>query len=162
MDDSTNKESMWMKSRDEKGTQVALLSGHCCFIPKEGREVPGMFVDEAFRNGCVPCDVKTEDIPQAPKQTIDKGRDDLIVSAIKVMLERGDEMTAQGFPNLKTLAKETGFTVEREEMVKLFNAMVEEANAGNSAPDLSDQSPAAGMANDGEVKSTDAAQKEVF
>lgn len=161
MDDSTNKESMWMKSRDEKGTQVALLSGHCCFIPKEGREVPGVFVDEAFRNGCVPCDVKTEDIPQAPKQTIDKGRDDLIVSAIKVMLERGDEMTAQGFPNLKSLAKETGFTVEREEMVKLFNAMIEEANATSSAQKISDQQPS-GINQDGEVKSTDAAQKEVF
>lgn len=161
MDDSTNKESMWMRSRDEKGTQVALLSGHCCFIPKEGREVPGMFVDEAFRSGCIPCEVKDEDIPHAPKQVSDKGREEIIVSAIKVMLERGDEMTAQGFPNLKSLAKETGFTVEREEMVKLFNAMVDEANADSSSPDLSSQQPAV-TPQDGGLKSTDAAQKEVF
>lgn len=118
---------MKLKARGDKPVQVCLLSGHCIMVPPEGREVAQMFLDEAFRQGCIPVEIAAEDMTAKETGTQGVGRDEIIANGIKEMLERGDELTGAGLPNLKTLSKDVGFAVEREEMVAIFNRLSEEA-----------------------------------
>lgn len=123
--------SMFLKSRTTEPVQVALLSGHCILVPPEGRQVPRMFLDEAFRCGCIPVQVQADVLGgQGPQEDAD--RSDLIKNAMKAMIERGEPMTQQGLPNLKTLATEVGFVVTKEECVNLFAELVAEAEGNNT------------------------------
>ena len=124
---------MKLKSPTDEPVQVALLSGHIIRIPHEGREVPQRFLQDAFKAGCLPVSVDTGAIQGGADvggESSGKTRGEIIIGAIKTLLESGAEMTAAGLPNLKELSKVAGFTVERNEMVDAWNAVQEEA-AGN-------------------------------
>jgi hypothetical protein len=123
--------SMALKSRTKEAVQVALLSGHCIVIGPEGRDVPPMFLDEAFREGCIPVGVV---VPDSKLKSEPSGaeRNDLIKNGIKQYLEKGETLTNSGLPRLPILSGIVGFTVTKEENATLFNELQLEASRAAS------------------------------
>ena len=115
---------MRLKSPGDEPVKVGLLSGHIINIPPEGREVPQRFIKEAFQAGCLPAEVDSKKVGgQKDDEPTGKERQELIVDAIKAMLESGANMTTEGMPNLKQLSKDVGFTVNRKEMIDAWNIL---------------------------------------
>lgn len=117
---------MKLKSPKETHIQVALLSGHCLVVPPEGREIPQMFVQEAFKQGCVPMETDVEEFNRAVNETQAKSKKEIVTAAVKQMLEEGDKLTGTGMPNLLALSRLVGMQVTKEELVEIMQELEKE------------------------------------
>ena len=90
-------------------------------------EVPAQFAAQAVAIGAEPAPENAVEVAQI-KAASDAAQKDLqsrgsrIEAAIRIFIERNmpGDFTAGGRPNLKKLATEVGFEVEREEMEEAF------------------------------------------
>ena len=121
---------MKFRSRsDEQVIRLASTSGHIVLVGKEFVEVPEHMESQAYAEGCV-----SEALYNSIKADMEKDaaakaalvggamtpeqKHAAIKVAIGAMLDGEDEgsFTAAGLPNMKVLAKTTGFAVTKEEM----------------------------------------------
>jgi len=89
---------------------IGLTSGHTFVVHREPTDVPPMFIEQAMKRGCIPCDAE---IPVLTKVVRPTSNEDVIVEAIKRMLEANVPGTfmADGRPQIDALAKVVGFTI---------------------------------------------------
>jgi len=111
---------MQLKSSTGKPVQVALLSSHTIVVPPEGCEVPKMFLQEAFKMGCVPIEVDIEEVKDDGALTGAR-KISVIVETIKKMLNDGCKLSGTGLPNLKEVSAATGFHVTKIEVAEAWN-----------------------------------------
>lgn len=114
---------MKLKSSWDTPVQVALLSGHTIVVGPEGRDVPKMFISEAFKRGCIPINVEVEDLDADNVDLIGEKKIEAIVEGMKEMLNNDCKLTGAGLPNLKDLAKVTGFYVSKLEAFEAWNVL---------------------------------------
>lgn len=124
-----------MKFRHADGVRIALNSGHVTLVGPDWRELDPIFHRAAMAQGCE-CDqstIRTQDqIPQTGDGAIvnfdEAGK---IREALIRMIERNaeDDFTGSGSPNLKTLARETGFRIDKELALCVWHQLEQEAIA---------------------------------
>lgn len=130
-----------MLFRHPAGVRLALTSGHVEIVGPEWQDLHEMFHREALAAGCE-CDqntIRTTTL-QAPTASdaavtpLDEAAG--IRAALIRMVERNDDddFTAAGTPNLKVLAKETGFKVNKTQALAVWHVLEEEAKAGEGDP----------------------------
>ena len=127
-----------MKFRHPSGVRVASTSGHAAIIGPDWRELSPILHAEALAAGCE-CDqtqfkaekVEPQSTPEAAARPID--HDHVIREALELMLSRkGDpecagDFTADGTPNAKVVAKLSSLNVRKEDVMRVFRAMQNEA-----------------------------------
>lgn len=123
-----------MKFRHPNTVRLALTTGHVTIVGPQWRDLHTMFHREALAKGCE-CDQRTiRTSTEAPPTASDAAVKDLdeavaIREALIRMVERNDEddFTAAGAPNLKALAKETGFKVDKTQALEVWHQLEAEA-----------------------------------
>ena len=128
--------------RDGEVTRVASTSGHICLIGSEFVDVPEHMESDAYAAGCVSealyNSIKADmEKDAAAKMALTGGalttaqKHEAIKLAIVAMLDGKDDgsFTKDGLPNMKVLAKQTGFALSKEEMEAAW-AEVSEIKAG--------------------------------
>jgi hypothetical protein len=135
-----------MKFRHHKGVRLALTSGHVTFVGPEWRELAPMFYMDALAKGCQ-CDQQVTPEPPEPEATMPKPSPDAVVNTDEVtviraalikMIERNsegesDDFTQAGMPNLNTLRKEAGISIDKELAYRIFKDLKAEAEASGGA-----------------------------
>lgn len=120
---------MKFKAPGETPVYIAMLSGHTAVVGDEWRELPLFMHRKALEEGCI-----TDNMDQA---TIDakleaaapgESNHDILVKVIKDMMANPNEgdFTGADLPNLKVLAKNAGWNVNREEMMQAVQAIANE------------------------------------
>lgn len=128
--------------RDDEVIRIASTSGHICLVGNEFVEVPEHMEADAYSAGCVSealynsIRADMEKDAKAQAALIGGGltaeqKHEAIKVAIGSMLDSNDEgsFTKDGLPNMKVLAKQTGFALSKEEMEAAW-AEVSEIKAG--------------------------------
>lgn len=100
-------------------------------------EIPAAFAAQAVAIGAEPAPENAAEVAQI-KASADaaqaelQGRGAKIEAAIRIFIERNmpGDFTAGGRPNLKKLAAEVGFEVERDEMEEAFASVKQKIEAG--------------------------------
>lgn len=114
---------MQLKSPNATPIHVALLSGHAVTI-LEAREVPAMFVQEAFAKGAIPAEMNADAFVAPEGGTVEPTTAELLVAGIKKMLiEQPDDFTGAGLPNRKILSGVVGWNVSAEELGAAWAAL---------------------------------------
>lgn len=125
------------RSPTDETLYVASTNGQCARIGTDWREIPACLHAEAIAAGAVTSNMD-EATADAQRQKVapvkQPPKDDpaaLIRAGIVRLLESGDEdaLTKAGLPNLGRLSTEVGFSVGREQMQAVWNAMEAEATA---------------------------------
>lgn len=127
-----------MKFRHSDGVRVALISGHVTSIGPDWRELDPIFHREALAKGCE-CDqssIRTQDLsPQAGEgAVVNFDEAGAIRVALIRMIERNGngDFTGSGAPNLKVLAKEAGFKIDKEIAMRVWHELEEEAQSASA------------------------------
>jgi hypothetical protein len=108
---------MQLKSPGDTPIHVALLNGHAITIGQEARDVPQMFLQEAFAKGAIPAEMNADSFVAEEKNDTDPTTAELLVAGVKKMLvENADDFTGAGLPNRKTLSAIVGWNVSAEEL----------------------------------------------
>lgn len=126
-----------MKFRSPGATpiRVALTSGHTAMVGPEWQELPSVFHYEAVRCGChqegqpePPAQAAVENAPGAMNQVTDY--DAAYRQALTTMLEREEDkdFTSAGLPNTNTVSQLCGFSARKEDVLRVYRAMVDEVD----------------------------------
>lgn len=127
---------MLFRSRNDVPVRLALLSGHTAVVGPEWRSLPAIFHAEAYRQGCQAQDsaeVQETPIEPGPDASNQKpSPDDAYRQALTTMVGRSEEgdFTAASLPNINVVSKLCGFTARKEDVLRVFRQMKEEAGAG--------------------------------
>jgi hypothetical protein len=117
----------------KKDCHIGLTSGYTMTIPnhQDGVEVHARFRREAIARGCLPVGMN-EDVEEPTG--FDRAK--VIRKNIQDMLEAEDPdlFTKDGKPVLKLLADRCGFTIDRNEVNRVWDGMNKEAGEDDDAP----------------------------
>lgn len=127
---------MYFRSHTGQPIRLALLSGHVTIVGPEWRELSQIFHQAAFQAGC-----ERSDQPPPPAQLKrDDGRsmgdhDAAYRAALVTMLSRNEEgdFTRDSLPNTNTVSGLCGFSARKEDVLRVFREMKEEAQAAADA-----------------------------
>ncbi|MDP3971311.1 MAG: hypothetical protein Q8P61_00165 [Candidatus Nanopelagicales bacterium] len=114
---------MQLKSPTDTPIHVALLDGNAIRIGPEGREVPIPFRKRAFAEGCIPMDVKAEDMSAPMAEPTEHSRAELLKSALRLLKAEGTPLTGAGLPNRNTVSKTVGWPVTAIELTDAWNSL---------------------------------------
>ena len=118
---------MWSPKGED--CHLSLTSGHTLIVPadEKGRDVPEQFVKEAVSRGCLPVGMKPTE--ESAGDTFN--RDAVIQARMRDMLNSDDTayFTGDHKPNLGVLSRLAGFTVDRAERDKLWEAVEKDPDA---------------------------------
>lgn len=108
----------------DEAVSIGLTSGHMLVIERSGTDVPPAFRREAIARGCLTSPDEVLDSEQSPE--FDRAK--VISDAIRQMLDGDNEgdFNGDGRPNLNALQKRVGFSVQRDEADKAFEAVSQE------------------------------------
>lgn len=130
------------KYRNPNGDEtlrVVTDTGHIALVKGDWKELPPIYHNAAIAAGCE-CDAptvrKNDAKPLASSDAVkDKGADEKIEAALKVMLSRDVEkdFTGTGEPNLNIVAQLTGMRVTRNQVSPIMRRLEEEAAAEEAA-----------------------------
>jgi len=132
-----------MKFRADPPVRIALTSGHTAIVDSEWRELPPVFHSEALAS--CECDQERTKAEHVELKSSDeaKGRpnthDDVIRQAIELMIAREGEpefendFTADNLPNTKIVSSLGGMTFRKEDVLRVYRAMQDEAAALEAA-----------------------------
>jgi hypothetical protein len=117
-------QTIQFKSPSENVIHVATRQGHAARVGPEWRDLPPILHKEAIAAGCITSNMTQESIEAV--HAGDSGvvsHGDQLKNAIVAMVDGSDpeDFTAQGVPNLKRLSARTGFNVDRDEMLAVWN-----------------------------------------
>lgn len=119
---------MKLKSPGSTAIHVALTNGHAITIGQEARDVPQMFLKDAFAKGAIPAEMEAESFVVEDKNDINPTTAELLVAGVKKMLvENADDFTGAGLPNRKTLSAIVGWNVSAEELTVAWAQVQAEA-----------------------------------
>lgn len=120
---------MKLKSPSIIAIHVALTSGHAITIGPEGRDVPQMFIKDAFSKGAIPAEMEAEDFSgKEQENSIEKPKEELLQDGIKRMLvENAEDFTGAGLPNRKVLSGIVGWNVSAPELADAWAKVQEQA-----------------------------------
>lgn len=108
---------MQLKSPGDAPIHVALLNGQAISIGKEARDVPQIFLQEAFSKGAIPAEMEAKSFVAEEKNDTVPTTEELLIAGVKKMLvENADDFTGAGLPNRKTLSAIVGWSVSAEEL----------------------------------------------
>lgn len=108
---------MQLKSPTITPIHVALTNGHAITIGPDGRDVPQMFIKDAFANGAIPAESDVEQFIAQEKNDTDPSTAEMLVAGVKKMLtENPDDFTGSGLPNRKVLSGIVGWNVSAQEL----------------------------------------------
>jgi hypothetical protein len=114
---------MKFRSPTNEPIQVSTLFGHTASVSHEWRELPSNLHAKALEAGCE-CDALSNEAnnvqhapPRESELPVDRVR--VVLAAIKRDPKEGD-LTASGVPNLNTLSKTVGHTVNRDDVMKIW------------------------------------------
>ena len=128
--------------RDGEVIRIASTSGHICLVGSEFVEVPDHMESDAYAAGCV-----SEALYNSIKADMEKDaaakaalvgggltpeqKHEAIKLAIGAMLDSKDDgsFTKDGLPNMKVLAKQTGFAVSKDEMEAAWAEVAAQADS---------------------------------
>ena len=119
---------MELKSPTDEPISFALLSGHGIRIGPEGREVPQMFIKEAFAHGAIPVGVDASEFSESESGNSGESQpEEILIDGIKKMLvENAKDFTGAGLPNRNVLSGIVGWNVSVQELSAAW-AKVQEA-----------------------------------
>lgn len=125
---------MEFRSPNGADIRIALLSGHTAIVGAEFRELAPIFHRAAVAAGCErrdqpppPAEAPVLPSTEAMHRTVTP--DAALRGAITTMLERevkGD-FTADSLPNTNVVSKLCGFSARKEDVLRVFRAMKDEA-----------------------------------
>lgn len=131
---------MLFRSPTNKPIRIALTSGHTATVGPEWRELPVLFHHHAMTSGCersdnsvVPELTEVEPGPDAMNRVVD--HDTAYRNALTAMIERDEEgdFTRDSLPNTNAVSKLCGFSARKEDVLRVFRAMKDEALAEPAA-----------------------------
>lgn len=128
---------MRFRSRTDEPVRLALLSGHTAVVGRDWRELPPIFHADAYKAGCQAEDsaaveeTTVKPGPDAGNQVVD--HDTAYRNALTTMVTRSEEgdFTAASLPNINVVSKLCGFTARKEDVLRVFRQMKEEADAAS-------------------------------
>lgn len=119
---------MELKSPTDEPISFSLLSGHGIRIGPEGRDVPTMFLKEAFSRGAIPVSVDPQSFDPPANDSTEASQLDLLIAGVKKMLvENADDFTGAGLPNRKVLSSIVGWNVSVQELSEAWEKVQEQA-----------------------------------
>jgi hypothetical protein len=131
----TNKPLMF-KSPTGEEIFLSLQPMYSVNIGSEWVEVPAMFHRMAMAHGCIRNDMSADAIKLMEdgsniEQTTNESHEDIILAALKAMVadDNDDDFTSNGYPDLRKLRARTGFGVDRDDMLRIWEQM--KADAGD-------------------------------
>lgn len=128
---------MQFRSPTSAPISIVLLSGHSAVVGPEWRDLPELFHHDAVRLGCE----RTDQAPIPAKTQVEAGdeslgRDDgsheaAYRQALTTMLDRDEEgdFTADALPNTNVVSGLCGFRARKEDVLRVFREMKDEAAA---------------------------------
>ena len=129
--------------RDDEVIRIASTTGHICLVGSEFVEVPDHMESDAYAAGCVSealyNSIKADmEKDAAAKAALTGGaltpeqKHEAIKLAIGTMLDSKEDgnFTTAGLPNMKVLAKHTGFALSKDEMEAAWAEVAAQAGSG--------------------------------
>lgn len=116
------------KFRSKGGpVRLASTSGAVAIVDKEWRELPEELHLQALGLGC-----ESDGTSTASRGPDQEEQDQLIRLALTKMLERKEEgdFNADESPNARVVAKLTGLSVKKDDVMRVYDAMKAEAGGG--------------------------------
>ena len=120
---------MKFKAPGEQPVYIAMLSGHSAVIGNEWRDLPLIMHRKALEEGCVSDNMDAATIAAKIESAIpEESRHSILMGIVKNMMANPKEgdFTASDLPNLKRLSGTAGWSVSKEEMMQVVNAIANE------------------------------------
>jgi hypothetical protein len=113
----------YLKSPTDKPIHVALLNGNTISIGPDGREVPAEFLKQAVINGCIPAEMKAEDMSRTDAEPTEKEHATILREALLKLRAEDTPLTGAGLPNRNTVSGTVGWNVSAVELTDAWNAL---------------------------------------
>lgn len=125
---------MRFRSPTDEPIRIALLSGHTAIVGPDWRELEPIFHRDAVANGCerehagaVPRTVAVQ--PSVAAAAKVESPEESYRRALTTMIQRDVEkdFTADSLPNINAVSKLCGFAARKEDVLRVFRQMKDEA-----------------------------------